>query len=867
MDPSREIVLLNLCAHWFSGAASQKPRRRMCSWANALTFLLFVSMLLCWTSGAYGQINPPYQKMNTKVGTVRDGFQWILNVQGFGQYQPGVDHVFSYGGVPGDRPIAGNWSGASCGAGCFNAGIYRSSTQYFLLDANGDTMVGPAPGDRYFNLAIPSQATDIPVAGDWNGNGKSKVGLFRPSTCQWFLDYDGDELWNPAVDKQYQFGDCSQGDVPVVGDWVGAGRTRIGVYRHGLWILDTNGTGLIGGAMTFTFGGASDIPVPGGWFDQASYAGVLNQDYLWLLDTNGSQQFDPGQDVEVSYGSGTGSDIPVVGNWSRYVPPANATPDSLNVTVNGVNQGSNGSAAPATQAQLAFTFHDQVNGANNISFGQIYFANNNLDGILNCNVQWQRSLSGFMVFLLSNYGQSDSFCSIALASYTEDPNNLGALTITLNISFTAAALGSYTVNSLVYDRQFQSTGWGQAGTFAVTGPVTIKAEPPSPSVGLLNDDTYKVNFTVQNGNNYTFTVQSGSLPSGLTLSAAGVLSGKPTAEGTSTFTVAAMNSSGAVMGMVEHAVPIVAAPVTPVVSASFPSKEYIRLNNRVVAIEGGASQIQMASTKVGVFRDTQKAFLLDSDGNATYGAGVDRFMPNFILALPSGFVAGDRPIVGDWNGDGHWKVGIYRTSTGQWFLDLNNNGTYDAGDLTYSFGGLAGDVPFVGDWSNLGKSCIGIYRSNGSVWLLDLNCNGTFDNTPTDAFFPFGGLAGDIPVVGAWFGGKPHVGVVRKYAPGGIPQGNPFFWVLDAGEPNAGNSALNHQPAAFQCFAFGGLLGDVFVTGDWWNNGASAAGVYRNGLWALDAALPGGSQSSHNVPGLFFGYGGVPLDVPLTGKW
>ncbi|HEY3841443.1 MAG TPA: hypothetical protein VGL72_32955, partial [Bryobacteraceae bacterium] len=191
---------------------------------------------------------------------------------------------------------------------------------------------------------------------------------------------------------------------------------------------------------------------------------------------------------------------------------------------------------------------------------------------------------------------------------------------------------------------------------------------------------------------------------------------------------------------------------------------------------------------------------------------------------------------------------------------------FDIGDLTYSFGGLAGDMPFVGDWMGTGKSCIGIYRSNGSLWLLDLNCNGSFDNTPADAFFPFGGLAGDVPVVGAWTGGATRVGVVRKYAPGGVPIGNPFFWVPDAGAANAGNQPANHPADVARCFAFGGLAGDVFLTGDWYNNGTSMAGVYRAGFWVLDAALPGAPQINH-VAGLAFGYGGSPGDVPVVGKW
>jgi hypothetical protein len=268
----------------------------------------------------------------------------------------------------------------------------------------------------------------------------------------------------------------------------------------------------------------------------------------------------------------------------------------------------------------------------------------------------------------------------------------------------------------------------------------------------------------------------------------------------------------------------------------------------------------MMGAKVGVFRNGV-SFLEDTNGNAVYDAGVDRFITNF--TGPGGFLTGDYPVVGDWTGDGHAKVGIYRSSTGKWYLDSNNNGVLDAGDLTYSFGGVAGDVPFVGDWAGLGKSCVGLFRS-GFLWVLDLNCNGSFDGIAADASFPFGGISGDVPVVGAWSGGTTRVGVVRKYAPAGVPIGNPFYWVLDGSNANAGSQPANHQPG--YAFAFGGLAGDAFVTGDWVTAGTSSAGVFRGGLWVLDAAIPSAPQASH-VNGTIFGYGGVTGDVPVTGKW
>ncbi len=218
-------------------------------------------LLPLFASIAWGQINPPVQTMSDKIGIVRDGFLWVLNAQGRGQMQDGIDHVTAYGGLPGDLPVTGNWNGSQCWAGCTSIGIYRSASQTFILDTNGDLMMGP--GDQSIQLSI-AQATDLPVTGDWNGNGKTKVGLFRPSTCEWFLDYDGNGVWNPAIDKHYQFGDCTQ-DVPVVGDWSNSGTTKIGVYRHGVWILDYNGTGICCGT-TYNYGGYSDVPVTGTWY-------------------------------------------------------------------------------------------------------------------------------------------------------------------------------------------------------------------------------------------------------------------------------------------------------------------------------------------------------------------------------------------------------------------------------------------------------------------------------------------------------------------------------------------------------------------------------------------------------------------------
>ena len=98
---------------------------------------------------------------------------------------------------------------------------------------------------------------------------------------------------------------------------------------------------------------------------------------------------------------------------------------------------------------------------------------------------------------------------------------------------------------------------------------------------------------------------------------------------------------------------------------------------------------------------------------------------------------------------------------------------------------------------------------------------------------------------------------------------NPFFWMLDAGNADAGNAATQHPPDMARSFAFGGGSDDVFVTGDWWNTRTTAAGVYRNGLWVLDPALPGQPQADHSntTTQVTVSFGGAAGDVPVTGTW
>jgi FtsP/CotA-like multicopper oxidase with cupredoxin domain len=148
-------------------------------------------------------------------------------------------------------------------------------------------------------------------------------------------------------------------------------------------------------------------------------------------------------------------------------------------------------------------------------------------------------------------------------------------------------------------------------------------------------------------------------------------------------------------------------------------------------------------TDIGAFKSNTGAWVLDLNGNGQYDRGIDI---NTVFGE-----MGDVPVVGNWTGTGPDKIGVYRS--GIWRLDTNGNGVWDTRTIDTRFGSYTQrpeDVPVVGDWNGNGVDKIGVYR-NG-VWLLDKSGNGVFDSNTVDIRVDNFGvpLDGDIPIVGRW---------------------------------------------------------------------------------------------------------------------
>lgn len=122
----------------------------------------------------------------------------------------------------------------------------------------------------------------------------------------------------------------------------------------------------------------------------------------------------------------------------------------------------------------------------------------------------------------------------------------GGLTLSSGglISGTPDKVGSFSFAVGVLDSSNTICGYAGGITFSlIVGPwITTSSPLPPATVGV----TYLQTLTVLGGNApYTWSIASGALPPGLTLSAAGVISGTPTLYGTSAFTVSVRESSSA----------------------------------------------------------------------------------------------------------------------------------------------------------------------------------------------------------------------------------------------------------------------------------------------------------------------------------
>jgi len=213
-------------------------------------------------------------------------------------------------GLPGDRPIAGDWNKD----GTDTIGFYRGG-DFYLRNNNS-----PGSSDMVFSFANPG---DLPVAGDWNGDGTDSIGVYRPTTGDFFLRDK-----NSGGEAEYVFSFANSGDLPVAGDWNGDGVDSVGVYRpsNGNFYL-TNSNEAGPPDYAFSYGNPGDLPVAGDWAGEgADRIGLFRpSNHTWYLERYNLSESTP----EYVFSYGNSESKPIAGDWDKSTP-ATATPGIFN---------------------------------------------------------------------------------------------------------------------------------------------------------------------------------------------------------------------------------------------------------------------------------------------------------------------------------------------------------------------------------------------------------------------------------------------------------------------------------------------------------------------------------------------------------
>ncbi len=244
----------------------------------------------------------------------RDRNEWLLS-NSLGSTATGSDLAFRYGDAVThqDLPVAGDWDGD----GDDTIGVFRKSTAEFLLRNSNS-------GDDANVTASVALNDDIPLAGNWDGDADDTTGFYRPSNNTFYLrNSNAPQGWASAdLTIPYGAAQSPYNDVPLVGDWDGDGDDTIGVYRRQTATFLLRNSNTVGGPdISVAYGVPSsptdDVPVVGDWDgDGDDTIGVFRRSTnTWLLrnsNTAGSAQ------ITTPYGSGVGPDyhqIPVPGDW------------------------------------------------------------------------------------------------------------------------------------------------------------------------------------------------------------------------------------------------------------------------------------------------------------------------------------------------------------------------------------------------------------------------------------------------------------------------------------------------------------------------------------------------------------------------
>ena len=510
-------------------------------------------------------------------------------------------------GQPGDIPVPGDYDGD----GTVDFAVWRPSTAtyYVVPSSNPSSLFQQTWG----------QTGDIPVPGDYDGDGRTDYAVFRPSTATWYLISSFNQTQSLAV----PWG--QPGDIPVPGDYDGDGITDVAVYRPttSQWVLRSSRNP--NDVLTLPWGQPGDIPVVGDYDGDGEYdLGFFRPSTgLWSIRLSST----PAVAYNLSWG--TTGDIPVPGDYDgdgkfdlAVFHPSNGT-WQIHLSTN--------PSSPQT-IQLGDRLSIPANAPYNAA------------------LKWK------------------------LPAY---PINWEPST------------GVWTTQSMGNPLLLSANLYGQT-TLGQPGDVPVPAD--------YDGDGF-IDFAVWRPSEATFYVIPSSLPTKVISKQWGAPGDIPTpgdydGDGKADFVVWRPSTAQY----------FILSSFNPSVSLTL---QWGQPGD--IPVPGDYDGDHLAD--LAVYRPSTGQWILRSS-----------FNPSLSLALVWGGQLGDIPVPGDYDGDGLSDLAIYRPSTGQWILRSSSNPQVS---LAIPWGGTPGVIPTPGDYDGDGKSDLGYWNPSNQTWTIRTSGNPT----------------------------------------------------------------------------------------------------------------------------------------------